>query len=90
MTTETWFGYAIGDRIEFDGFGEPDPTPDALPVGTRGTVQGGNEGQGQLWVRWDNGSSLAVLIGHARHADHTRPLDRVHRVADAASRERTR
>lgn len=35
--------------------------PDPVPMGTEGTVLGGNAAQ--LTVRWDNGRSLALLPG---------------------------
>lgn len=42
--------------------------PDPVPVGTRGTVTGGNGGQ--VWVKWDDGRSLNLLPG----ADQWREL----------------
>lgn len=36
-----------------------DPNP--VPPGTTGTVTGGNGAQ--LWVRWDDGRTLALLVG---------------------------
>jgi len=38
--------------------------PDPIPDGTQGTVTGGN-GE-QVWVDWDNGRSLILLVGHDR------------------------
>ncbi len=38
-----------------------DNDPDPVPVGSTGTVTGGN-GE-QLWVKWDNGRSLILLVG---------------------------
>ena len=35
--------------------------PDPLPVGSEGTVTGGNGSQ--LWMKWDNGRSLMLLVG---------------------------
>ena len=39
--------------------------PDPIAPGTEGTVIGGN-GE-QLWVRWENGRSLNVLVGIDRY-----------------------
>lgn len=36
-----------------------DPVP--IPAGTWGTVVGGNGAQ--IWVEWDNGSRLALIVG---------------------------
>lgn len=38
--------------------------PDAIPVGTLGTVGGGNAGQ--MHVKWDNGRTLMLLPGEDR------------------------
>lgn len=35
--------------------------PDPVPPGSTGTVTGGNGSQ--LWVDWDNGRTLMVLVG---------------------------
>lgn len=48
-----------GTRIEITGR-MPDE-PDPLPIGSTGTVTGGNGGQ--LHVQWDNGRTLMVLVG---------------------------
>lgn len=47
-----------GKRIEFIAHAEPDPDP--LTPGERGTVTGGN-GE-QVFVRWDSGRSLILLV----------------------------
>lgn len=55
-----------GSRVEITGLmNDPDP----LPVGSRGTVVGGNGSQ--IWVRWDSGRSLMLLT-----ADPYRVLSR--------------
>lgn len=38
----------------------------SLVPGDRGTVTGRGPDPLQLWVDWDNGSSLALIIGHDR------------------------
>lgn len=48
-----------GMRVRVTGVMPDDPNP--LPVGTEGTVHHGNGGQ--IWVKWDNGSTLALLVG---------------------------
>lgn len=48
-----------GTRIEITGR-MPDE-PDLLPIGSTGTVTGGNGGQ--LHVQWDNGRTLMLLVG---------------------------
>lgn len=48
---------AIGHRVRVTGIQPNDPDP--MPVGSEGTVVGGN-GE-QIWVRWDNGRSLILL-----------------------------
>ena len=55
----------VGTRIRM-GFMPDDPDP--IPAGTLGTVRGSNPGlypgDGDvLWVEWDNGRSLNVLVG---------------------------
>lgn len=47
-----------GTRIRITGVLPRDPDP--LPVGTEGTVVGGNGGQ--LWMKWDNGRALSLLV----------------------------
>ena len=39
--------------------------PDPVAVGSRGTVVGGNGGQ--LWVRWDSGRTLSLIVGVDRY-----------------------
>lgn len=57
-------GYKAGDRIEVTGVMVNDPAP--MEVGATGTVTHVTEPlgglSGQLWVEWDNGRTLAVLI----------------------------
>ena len=50
--------YPEGTRVEMVYM--PDD-PDPIPAGTQGTVIGGSGDQ--LWVRWDNGRSLNLLVG---------------------------
>lgn len=38
----------------------------SLVPGDRGTVTGHGPDPLQLWIDWDNGSSLALIIGHDR------------------------
>lgn len=50
--------YPVGTRVELvrmEDFQAP-------PVGTRGTVKG-VDGLGSVLMRWDNGSSLSVIVG---------------------------
>lgn len=47
-----------GTRIETTGRMRNDPSP--LPPGSRGTITGGNGAQ--LFVDWDNGSRLMLLV----------------------------
>ncbi|WP_370943975.1 DUF4314 domain-containing protein [Amycolatopsis sp. cg5] len=47
-----------GTRIRLTGPLQGDPDP--LPVGAEGTVVGGNGGQ--LWMKWDNGRTLFLLV----------------------------
>lgn len=49
-----------GTRVEITGPMQ-DPNPNPIPVGTQGTVTGGNGSQ--IQVTWDNGSGLMLLIG---------------------------
>ena len=49
--------YPVGTRVELikmDDFQAP-------PIGTKGTVAG-VDGLGNILMRWDNGSSLSVII----------------------------
>ena len=48
-----------GTRIQLVSMGDD---PDPVPSGSRGTVTGGN-GE-QMFVDWDNGRSLILLVGH--------------------------
>ena len=55
----------VGTRIRMSHM--PDD-PDPIPAGTLGTVRGSSPGflpsDGDvLWVSWDNGRSLNVLVG---------------------------
>jgi hypothetical protein len=47
-----------GTRVEVTG---PMQDPNPLPVGSQGTVTGGNGSQ--IRVTWDNGSGLMLLVG---------------------------
>ena len=48
----------VGTRIELVAMPyDPDP----VPVGTQGVVTGGNAEQ--IWVDWDNGRRLALVVG---------------------------
>ncbi len=38
-----------------------DNDPDPIPPGSEGTVSGGNGAQ--MWVRWDSGRTLMLLVG---------------------------
>jgi len=50
-----------GDRIRL--LHMPDD-PDPIPAGSTGTIESVTEGPlGQIWVRWDNGRSLALVPG---------------------------
>lgn len=51
----------VGTRVRLVAMPD-DPNP--VPFGTHGTVVGGNGGQ--IWMRWDNGSTLALAVGHDR------------------------
>lgn len=48
---------APGTRVQVTGVMANDPSP--MPVGSTGTVTGGN-GE-QIWVDWDNGRGLILL-----------------------------
>jgi hypothetical protein len=55
-----------GTRIELVSLapGEPGEYVETLQPGTKGTVTGSNDGMvPQLWVKWDDGSNLALLPG---------------------------
>ena len=53
---------AVGTRIELVSmYDDHDP----IPSGTRGTVRGGNGSQ--LWVDWDNGRNLSLIVGEDRY-----------------------
>jgi len=49
---------SVGTRIELLSMVDD---PDPIPVGTQGIVKGGNGAQ--LWVTWDNGRNLSLVIG---------------------------
>ena len=49
---------AIGARVRVTGVQPNDPDP--LPIGSTGTVTGGN-GE-QVWVDWDSGRTLILLV----------------------------
>lgn len=51
-----------GTRIRLVAMGA-DPNP--VPAGTLGTVVGGNGSQ--LWVAWDNGSRLCLIVDVDRY-----------------------
>lgn len=71
-------GYAAGDRVVFDGFGQPDPYSD-LKAGTEGTVVFVDDFD-TVHVRWDTGSQLGMLIRPMdARARGFRP-DRFHKV----------
>jgi hypothetical protein len=50
----------IGDRIELI---ETDDSWTKLEPGSKGTVTKIEEDQDLIWVKWDNGEKLALLIG---------------------------
>lgn len=50
-----------GTRVRLISMNDPDP----IEPGTEGTVEGGNGAQ--LWVRWDNGRSLQLLVAEDRY-----------------------
>jgi hypothetical protein len=50
-----------GDRIRLIQMGDD---PDPIPAGSTGTIESVTDGPlGQVWVRWDNGRSLALVPG---------------------------
>ncbi|MBN2066131.1 MAG: DUF4314 domain-containing protein [Candidatus Thermoplasmatota archaeon] len=53
----------IGDRVELI---ETDDSWTSLQKGSRGTVTEIEEDQDLIWVNWDNGERLALLIGTDR------------------------
>jgi hypothetical protein len=58
-----------GTRIELISLapGQPGEYVETLQPGTKGTVTGSNDGPvPQVWVKWDNGSRLALLVGEDR------------------------
>jgi hypothetical protein len=52
-------GYRRGDRIALEYTGDPHTR---LQPGDQGTVTGYDPHHGQLSVRWDSGSTLAMLL----------------------------
>jgi hypothetical protein len=70
----------VGDRVVFDGFGQPDPYSDLQP-GTGGTVDHVDD-WGTVHVKWDSGGSLGMVTRpwFAGQPDF-RP-DRFHKEAD--------
>jgi len=61
MTNEAKGVIRKGARIRL--LSMPDD-PDPIPVGTTGIVESVTEGPlGQVWIRWDNGRSLALIPG---------------------------
>jgi hypothetical protein len=48
-----------GDRVVFDGFGEPDPYSTLAP-GTAGTVEHVDDA-GTVHVRWDDGRTIGLV-----------------------------
>ena len=54
-----------GERVELVRWG-PAAIDDnvTVPPGTRGVVQGYHPEVDQVWVVWDNGSGLALMISH--------------------------
>jgi Domain of unknown function (DUF4314) len=55
----------VGDRVEVVRWG-PAEIDDNLtvPPGTQGTVNGYYPGVDQVWVEWDNGSNLCLVMTH--------------------------
>jgi hypothetical protein len=53
-----------GDRVEAVDFGPSMIIDDneTVPPGTRGTVVRCNEKVGQIWMDWDNGATIALLV----------------------------
>lgn len=64
---------AVGDRVEFLGWGNPDPYSDLTP-GEKGTVSLVDD-FGTVHVRWDNGSRIG-LVQRAMNNDPTFRADR--------------
>jgi hypothetical protein len=58
----------VGDRIAVVRWGPSNVVDDNLnvPPGTEGTVQGYFSDVDQVWVEWDNGSGLNLMISHDR------------------------
>ena len=54
-----------GDRIEVVRWG-PAAIDDneTVPPGTKGTVNGYYPNVDQVWVEWDNGTNLCLVISH--------------------------
>lgn len=50
----------VGDRVELI---EMDDTMTELKPGDKGTVFKIDENQELIWINWDNGEQLALLIG---------------------------
>lgn len=50
----------IGDKVELV---HTDDTMTTLKPGSKGTVTAVDEDQELIWVKWDNGEKLALLIG---------------------------
>jgi len=50
---------AVGDRVEFLGFGDPDPYSALMP-GTLGTVTHVDDA-GTIHVDWDNGAKIGLV-----------------------------
>ena len=50
----------VGDRVELV---EMDDTMTELKPGAKGTVFKIDENQELIWINWDNGEQLALLIG---------------------------
>lgn len=62
-----------GTRVELTGPMHDDPDP--IPVGSRGTVTGGNGSQ--LFVAWDDGRTLKLLADEDPYrvlTDHETPV----------------
>ena len=57
---------AEGDRVALVRWGSSDLVDDNenVPPGTEGTVEGYHPDVDQVWVRWDNGSHLNLMISH--------------------------
>ncbi len=48
----------VGTRVRVTGTMPNDPDP--MPIGSTGTVTGGNGGQ--IWVRWDDSQRSLILL----------------------------